>query len=502
MIVLARKAAVAVVCAVGLVRAAEAQQCCTGNVSTYCTAGTSVQGCVPQISGVGVPSMNATSGFDIAIPNMPGQRFGSIFYGFYSLVTPWAPGSPSFRCVANPVQRTGNLFSGGTPGQCDGELRLDFNAWRAANPGALGSPFAVGQTIRAQGWYRDPAAPSQTNLSDALVFNLCSGGGDTVPPAITTCAQSLSTCPGVVPDVTASVVASDNCNFVTLTQSPAAGTSVSVGTTLITITATDPAGNSSSCVATLTVTPCSCQTPPGFVAIQPGSFQMGSSAPSGPPYFNEYGNADPAHQVTLSYCFWMGAREVTQSHYSALMGANPSNFGGGTRPVERVSWLDAQAYCAVLTAQQAALGKVPPGYQYRLPTEAEWEYACRAGTNTEFNVGASLFCNQGNVQFSHHSNSPCGTSSTVAVGGYAPNGWGLYDMHGNVYEWCLDSLSGYSGGAVTDPFVTGGPYRVLRGGSWATWSDECRSASREASDPGFVYSSIGFRVVLAPILVP
>lgn len=144
-----------------------------GFLATYCTAGTTVHGCVPSIAGTGVPDSLATSGFEIGISNMPGQRFGAIFYGSYVLVTPWTPGSLSFKCVANPVQRMGNLNSGGTAGQCNGELRVDFNSWRAANPGALGSPFVPGQVLFAQGWFRDPGAPGSTNLSDALKFTIC-----------------------------------------------------------------------------------------------------------------------------------------------------------------------------------------------------------------------------------------------------------------------------------------------------------------------------------------
>jgi hypothetical protein len=144
-----------------------------GFISTYCTAGTTVHGCVPSIGGVGAPSSQATSGFDIVVSNMPGQRFGTIFYGFYAGAVPWAPFSPSFQCIAFPIQRTGDRQSGGTAGQCNGELRLDFNAWRTANPGALGSPYVAGQVIHAQGWFRDPGAPKQTNLSDGLRFTLC-----------------------------------------------------------------------------------------------------------------------------------------------------------------------------------------------------------------------------------------------------------------------------------------------------------------------------------------
>ena len=245
-------------------------------------------------------------------------------------------------------------------------------------------------------------------------------------------------------------------------------------------------------------------TPPGMVAIQSGTFNMGSNAAGGPP---NYGTnlEQPVHPVTISYCFWMGETEVTQAQYASLMGTNPSFFPGANNPVEQVSWFNAQAYCAALTNQQAALGNVPAGYQYRLPTEAEWEYACRAGTTTEFNVGASLFCNQAKFGYSSHSNSSCSSSSHVPVASYAPNAWGLYDMHGNVWEWCLDSYAGYSAAAVTDPFVTGGPLRVVRGGSWYSYSFSyyCRSANRAfQGGPGSTNDGTGFRVVLAPVLVP
>jgi len=240
-------------------------------------------------------------------------------------------------------------------------------------------------------------------------------------------------------------------------------------------------------------------TPPGMVAIPAGTFDMGSNAAGGLPYFGPVG---PVHLVTISNSFWMGQHEVTQAEYAALMGTNPSYFPGANNPVETVSWFNAQAYCSALTAQQSGLGNVPPGYQYRLPTEAEWEYACRGGTTTEFNVGSALFCNQAKFNYSYHSNSSCGSSSTVPVESYTPNAWGLHDMHGNVWEWCLDSAAYYSAGPVTDPFVTGGPYRIVRGGSWVNISSYCRSAYRDDSVPGDASGIIGFRVVLAPVLVP
>jgi formylglycine-generating enzyme required for sulfatase activity len=243
-------------------------------------------------------------------------------------------------------------------------------------------------------------------------------------------------------------------------------------------------------------------TIPGMVVIPAGTFAQGSNAPSGWPYMGE-ANTTPVHPVTISYCFWMGATEVTQAQYAALMGTNPSYSVDPGRPVDRVTWFDANAYCAALTAQESALGNVPYGFQYRLPTEAEWEYACRAGTTTEFNVGDELSCYQAAIFYSYHD--PAGCSqwiSTAPVLSYAPNGWGLYEMHGNVWEWCLDSYASYSAGAVTDPFVTGGPERVQRGGSCLSWSSSCRSAFRGRALSSYTYRDFGFRVVLAPVLVP
>jgi formylglycine-generating enzyme required for sulfatase activity len=244
---------------------------------------------------------------------------------------------------------------------------------------------------------------------------------------------------------------------------------------------------------------------PGMAIIPQGTFLMGSNAASGPPYFPS-SSEKPVHQVTISYCFWMGQTEVTQAQYQALMGANPSFYVGANRPVEGVTWFNAQAYCAALTAQQLALGNVPAGYQYRLPTEAEWEYACRAGTTTEFNVGSELFCSKARFSYSYHSQSSCGATTSsghVVVGSYPANAWGLHDMHGNVQEWCLDSFSSYTASAKTDPYVSGGPNRVLRGGTWFDISYFCRSAVRYTDTPGFTADSrVGFRVVLAPVLVP
>jgi hypothetical protein len=145
-----------------------------GSSTAYCTAGTSTNGCVPSISGVGTPSASAGSGFTISIAAVEGQKTGLIFYGVTgALGNPWSPTSTSFLCVKSPTQRTAAQSSGGTAGACDGSLSLDWNAFLAAHPAALGQPFAGGESVWSQGWYRDPPASKTTNLSDGLEFQVC-----------------------------------------------------------------------------------------------------------------------------------------------------------------------------------------------------------------------------------------------------------------------------------------------------------------------------------------
>ena len=240
-----------------------------------------------------------------------------------------------------------------------------------------------------------------------------------------------------------------------------------------------------------------------MVAIAAGTFSMGSPVmPLGAaPFFNQ-ANAQPVHGVTITRPFWMGKYEVTQTEYQAVMGSNPSYVQGSNLPVEQVSWFNAMAYCDALTVLEAAAGRLPSGYEYRLPTEAEWEYCCRAGTTTEFHYGSTLLCGQANLSYSHHSQSSCSSSGTVSVGGYLPNAWGLHDMHGNVWEWCLDSWNGsanYPAGTVADPYVTSGPIQVVRGGSWNFSSSYCRSAFRFWNFPDITSLIVGFRVVCAPV---
>jgi formylglycine-generating enzyme required for sulfatase activity len=238
-----------------------------------------------------------------------------------------------------------------------------------------------------------------------------------------------------------------------------------------------------------------------MVAIPPGTFLMGTTA--------GFGHEGPVHQVTISRPFWIGRYETTQAQYQAVMGTNPSYFQGsnapnsGQRPVENVSWNMAVAYCSALTALEQAAGRVPAGYHYRLPTEAEWEYCCRAGTTTEWNTGTSLNTSQANFQ-GVLANSVYGAGQTAVVGSYAPNAFGLHDTHGNVWEWVLDSLLGYSSSApVVDPFVTGLVDRVRRGGSFDNLSHSgyCRSTRRGSSNAAPLWAC-GYRVVLGPIVNP
>jgi formylglycine-generating enzyme required for sulfatase activity len=243
---------------------------------------------------------------------------------------------------------------------------------------------------------------------------------------------------------------------------------------------------------------------PGMVPIPAGVFVMGSDVPDGVPYFN--GSAQrPAHQVALTSPFWMGQYEVTQAEYQAVMGVNPSSYLGASRPVERVSWNEARSYCAALNAQEA--GNLPPGFEYRLPTEAEWEYACRAGTTTEFHYGQQLLCNDAWFGASYHQNpnTACNPpTGTAPVGGFAPNAFGLYDMHGNVWELCLDVYRPYTAASAIDPFFTSpiSENRIIRGGAFSYFSYHCRSAYRRDQSPHVHAFWTGFRVVLAPILVP
>lgn len=224
-----------------------------------------------------------------------------------------------------------------------------------------------------------------------------------------------------------------------------------------------------------------------MVRIPAETFMMGS--PSG-----ESGrdSDERRHRVRISKPFYLGETEVTQGLWRAVMGNNPASFKncGNNCPVERVSWKDCQAFIQ-------KLNRLVSGGGFRLPTEAEWEYACRAGSGSAFANGGITEKGCG-----HDSNLDamgwyCGNSGkkTHVVRGKAPNAWGLYDMHGNVYEWCQDWYGAYPSGSVTDPAgPSSGSLRVLRGGSWYGYARYCRSANRNRLVPGNRDRDYGFRL--------
>ena len=248
-----------------------------------------------------------------------------------------------------------------------------------------------------------------------------------------------------------------------------------------------------------------------LVFIQPGTFTMGSSTNEAERFLNEV-----QHTVTISRGFWMEKFLVTQGDYLSLMATNPSYYTPANgysqnlrRPVERVSWVDATNYCAMRTQQERAGGLIPTNYLYRLPTESEWEYADRAGTTTAFYLGSALRSGQANFDGLYEYDASVGTISntngiylgqTTAVGSYAANGWGLYDMIGNVFEWCQDWYGAYPAGSVTDPQgAVSGSSRVIRGGYFDDDARYCRSAYRIHNPPANGTNNIGFRVLLAPV---
>ncbi len=233
-----------------------------------------------------------------------------------------------------------------------------------------------------------------------------------------------------------------------------------------------------------------------------GSFMMGS--PNDEAYRND---DEKSHLVTFTKPFFIGKYEVTQSQYEAVMCKNLSKFKGANKPVEMVSWEDANLFCNKMNLKY--LNILPEGYKFALPTEAQWEYACRAGTYTALNSGKNLttkngWCSNLDEVAWYYNNSK---ETTHEVGLKKPNAWGIYDMHGNVYEWCYDWYGEYHSEAVVDPIKTTiettiGTRRVLRGGSWESLAKVCRSAYRDHCDPSDynIREYFGFRVVLAPVV--
>lgn len=244
-----------------------------------------------------------------------------------------------------------------------------------------------------------------------------------------------------------------------------------------------------------------------FAFLPAGKFRMGS--PDGEK--GRDSNEGPAHEVEITAPFYIGVHEVTQSEFAQVMGRNTSSFsferGNQERlkgvkntlkfPVDSVTWTEANEFCLKLNdrIQERNAARV-----YRLPTEAEWEYACRAGTTTATSFGDSLGPKQANFNGEQpYGEAPVGPNldRTSVVGSYPSNDFGLHDMHGNLYEWCQDIFGPYPAKGVKDPMgPEEGDYRVLRGGSWHQAGQHCRSASRLPAEPSRQEWYIGFRVVI------
>ena len=245
-----------------------------------------------------------------------------------------------------------------------------------------------------------------------------------------------------------------------------------------------------------------------LVLIPAGNFVMGSPDSEG----GRYPDEGPQHEVTISRPFYMGVFEVTQEQYEQVMGTNPSFFKGPANPVESVSWDNAMEFCEKLSEKT--------GKKVTLPTEAQWEYACRAGSTTAFHTGDDLKPGRANAVFS--ASGPPGAwekamdwvrkrlgmkakpvgAQTLPVGGFPPNAFGLYDMHGNVWEWCADWYGEdyYANANNTDPTgPASGSFRVFRGGGWGYDPSLCRSAGRIRGVPDYrIIFIFGFRVVVLP----
>ena len=240
-----------------------------------------------------------------------------------------------------------------------------------------------------------------------------------------------------------------------------------------------------------------------LVLISAGSFMMGTQeypCPNDDPFTetNERKNClsndeNPKHKVTISNSFYMGKHEVTQMQWNKVMGSNPANFktekvemNSRDHPVENVSWDDVQKFIRRLNQKEG-------GNKYRLPTEAEWEYAARAGTTTKWSCGNNESCLKNVAWYSGNSG-----NKTHPIGQKKPNAWGLYDMHGNVWEWVQDLYNDkyYSRSPSTDPKGTSsGSYRVARGGGWNYSADFLRSANRYLFSPVDRYDILGFRLL-------
>ncbi len=228
-----------------------------------------------------------------------------------------------------------------------------------------------------------------------------------------------------------------------------------------------------------------------FVLVPAGRFMMGS--PSDEPHRD---SSEKLHQVIITKPFYLQSTEVTLKQWRSLMGKRlfGRRWGSGNLPVTRVSWYDCIKFIK-------KLNRLNEGF-YRLPTEAEWEYACRAGTRTPFSWGEEIDCTRaryGGTETCKEYLESRGIDpdGPAPVKSYAPNKWGLYDMHGNVWEWCQDWYGPYPDGTVVDPRGPDkGNMKVRRGGSWFKWGYSCRSANRAYAHPASRFHTTGFRILL------
>lgn len=236
------------------------------------------------------------------------------------------------------------------------------------------------------------------------------------------------------------------------------------------------------------------RTGPALVWINSGEFLMGSPHSE----LDRQEDESPRTQVSLSQGFFMGRYEITQAEYEAVMGSNPSrNLSYDNLPVDNVTWYDALQFCRKLTELERAAGRLPAGHFYRLPTEAEWEYAVRAGSTNRL-----FFGHESDYAELESYGWLLSGETTHQVGAKLPNPWGLYDIYGNVWEWCMDDYIDYAGGHAVDPVATQGETKVMRGGSSFEAAEFCRSACRMNGQPEVGYQDVGFRVVLAREALP
>ena len=223
-----------------------------------------------------------------------------------------------------------------------------------------------------------------------------------------------------------------------------------------------------------------------MIFCPPGTFTMGS-----PTSETGRGGDETQHQVTLTNGFYLGKYEVTQAQYQTVMNGNseglnadPSQFKGSNRPVEKASWEDAQIFLTRLNSIEQSAGRLPNGWKYVLPTEAEWEYACRAGTTTAYSWGNDINSSRANYNWDGGANDGNDSKQTVNIGQFSANPWGFFDMHGNVWEWVSDWKANYLTGAQTDPEgPASGSIRVIRGGSWNNAGTNLRSARAHQLHP-------------------